>query len=65
MLPPLRSGPVLLLCSPSSTAMRLAKRSPRFTAVFSIALLYAATFEVLAWLDPGTRRAPKMLTAPT
>ena len=41
------------------------ERSPRFTAVFLIALLYAATFEVLAWLDPGTRRAPEALTAPT
>ena len=41
------------------------RSSPGFTALFAIVLLYVATFEVLAWLDPGVQQAPEALTADT
>ncbi|MGD0900297.1 MAG: cytochrome bc complex cytochrome b subunit, partial [Thermoguttaceae bacterium] len=41
------------------------RKSPGFTATFVILFLYAATFEILAWLDPGIQRAPEALGAET
>ena len=41
------------------------RKSPRFTAVFVIVLLYAAVFEVLALLDPAVEHGPETLIAET
>jgi cytochrome b6 len=41
------------------------QRSRGFTALFVIALLYAATFEVLACLDPGVKHPAEALKAST
>jgi quinol-cytochrome oxidoreductase complex cytochrome b subunit len=41
------------------------RRSPGFTAVFLLILAYAATFQVLAWLDPGVKQDAQTLTAAT
>ena len=41
------------------------RKSPALTAVFMVVALYAATFEMLAWADPGVRRPAETLTAET
>jgi cytochrome b6 len=45
-------------------AMR-GRKSPRFTAAFLLVLLYVATLETLAWLDPGVKRPAEVLIAET
>ncbi len=44
---------------------RRERRSPGFTALFAVALIYVAIFEVLACLEPGVTRAPETLAADT
>jgi cytochrome b6 len=41
------------------------RKSPRFTAVFLVVLLCAATLEALAWLDPGVPHSAEPLAAET
>jgi quinol-cytochrome oxidoreductase complex cytochrome b subunit len=59
-------GALFLLTVPflDRRAMR-GQRSPGFTLVFVAILLYAAVFEVLAWLDPGLRHSGETLKAET
>jgi cytochrome b6 len=44
---------------------RLERSSRGLTALFAIALLYVAIFQVLACLEPGVERAPEVLKADT
>jgi cytochrome b6 len=41
------------------------RKSPGFTAVFAIVLLYMLTVEILAWVAPGVQHAPEVLMAET
>lgn len=41
------------------------RRSPGLTVLFLVLLLYAATFETLAWIAPGVDRAPEVLISET
>jgi cytochrome b6 len=38
------------------------QKSPGFTVTFVVLFLYAATFETLAWLDPGIAPSPEALS---
>ena len=41
------------------------KKSPRFTALFVVLLVYAVVFQVLAWAEPGVKHPPEELASDT
>ncbi len=63
---PVRPGCVVLsrrsLSGPQCPA---GAQAPGLTGLFAAAIMYVATFEILAWIEPGVTRAPETLSADT